>query len=289
MKARVLILILAIAGTVNWQAVAQTNDTYPVLRTLDGETYTRVEVSKVTAAYLIVFFEGGAARIDLTNLPPGIQKKYHFDSVMAAAANEAEAKKHAAAQALAKAEQEEFVRSQAPIGDTVKVRILETLDAPNDYRVSANGVEQTITILPKPVSAVNFVIRMGTVSQNLHALNAAQQAQRQYAGQQRAFADAMEHWANDGSLNPSYAPQQLEANLAEQKVKEQQQQISELTAELSKMRQEAVQATTILARPTGRVRGVTRLWQFMGMPTENPGEPRQQNFPSRWRGTAQPN
>jgi hypothetical protein len=89
MKARLLIASALIIGMFDFAVTAQTNDTYPVLKTLDGKVYTNAEVISVTHSYLTVFFDGGGVRIDLTNLSPEIQKRYHFDAGAAAAASEA--------------------------------------------------------------------------------------------------------------------------------------------------------------------------------------------------------
>jgi hypothetical protein len=250
--------------------LAQTNDTYSILKTLDGARYTNAEVSSVTAAYAIVFYDGGGMKIPLTNFPPELQRKYHFDAAGAAALEKVEAEKQAAARAKYSAQQAEIIRAQAPIGDPVRTRILQILATPGQYKVSANGIEQTVMIASVPENVIDFINRMNATREQLDSLNEEQKSQRQYAARQRSLADATEHWADDGTVNPNYSSRRLEANLAEAKSQEQLTQIGELTREVAKMRQEELMKTTILARPTGWAPSSVRVWQFVGVPTAAP-------------------
>jgi hypothetical protein len=100
MKLKVIIAISVFAvGLFCSSGKAQTNDVYPILKTLDGATYTNAEISSVTAAYAIVIYGGGGTKIPLTNLPPELQKKYHYDPAAAAAFDKAQADKKAKYQA----------------------------------------------------------------------------------------------------------------------------------------------------------------------------------------------
>jgi hypothetical protein len=246
-------------------AFAADTNTIPFL-TIGGQTFTNVEIGTVTASHVTVFYNGGGQQVAISNLPAYLQKRFNYDPAKAAAVEQAEAEKKAAARASIESQQAEFIRAQAPIGEPVRVRILQILLAPNQYKVSANGVEQTVTITPIPKDVIDFINRINVTREQLDALKAEQQSQRQYAAKQRALANATEHWNDDDTVNPNYSARQLEANLAEVRSREQLAQISELTSELAKMSQEELMKTTILARPTGWAPSSVRLWKFVGMP-----------------------
>jgi hypothetical protein len=67
-------------------AAGQTNEVhFDVLRTLDGQTISNATVKPMSAAYVIVFFDAGGAKIALTNLPADVQKQFGFDPAKAQA------------------------------------------------------------------------------------------------------------------------------------------------------------------------------------------------------------
>jgi hypothetical protein len=265
MKTKILANLVAIAGLLGQCATAQTNDTYAVLRTLDGTAYRNVEVGSVTATHLIVSFDGGGAGIPFTNLPPEIQRKYHFDP--AAAAN-AEAARRARSLRESQQRQAQAQQDLSWRGETVKIRILQMNPEIYEYKITSNGVPLTITMFKLPNDVTDFVQRINSASNSLADLKVSIVNQRQYAARQRAFANAMQHYADDGTTNPNYAPKQYEANLAEGKAQELSTEIGELTAELAKMRQEQFKRTTILARPTKKFFN-HQVWEFVGMPSDD--------------------
>jgi len=73
-------MLLFIAGL----ASAQTNDAhFDILRTLDGQSFTNATITRTTAAFAIVDFDGGGLRIAFTNLSADIQKRFGFDPAKA--------------------------------------------------------------------------------------------------------------------------------------------------------------------------------------------------------------
>jgi hypothetical protein len=248
-------------------------DKFKTLETLDGQVFTNAEITKVIAGYAVVFWDGGGKMVAFTNFPAWLRKKYHFDAAAAAAVEKAEAEteKQAAAQASLSTQQAEIIRAQAPIGDPVRVRIRQILVVPSQYKVSANGVEQTLIIRSIPEDVIDFIKRVNATREQFDSAVEEQKSQRQYAATQRSMADATEHYVfwQDGSttINPDYSSRQLEANLAEAKSNEQLTQIGELKSKLAEMRREEVMKTTILARPLDWVSSYGRVWQFVGIPT----------------------
>jgi hypothetical protein len=65
-------------------AAGQTKDAhFDILRTLDGQSFTNATITRTTAAFAIVDFDGGGKRIAFTNLSEAIQKRFGFDPVKA--------------------------------------------------------------------------------------------------------------------------------------------------------------------------------------------------------------
>jgi hypothetical protein len=105
MKAFTLLILSA------GMTAGQTNDVhFDILRTLDGHAFTNATITRTTAAFAIVDFDGGGAKIPLTNLPTGIQRQFGFNKTNAAAEIAlAESKRQMAGQAsqdVAKAQEE---------------------------------------------------------------------------------------------------------------------------------------------------------------------------------------
>ena len=63
------------------------------VRTLDGKTYQNCTVSLVEPDALCVLFPGGGARVKFINLPENLRDAYGYDSVKAAAYEQAQASK----------------------------------------------------------------------------------------------------------------------------------------------------------------------------------------------------
>lgn len=82
-----IFLILSAAST-----TAETNR-FPSLR-VGSSTYTNAEIRAVTATDLIISFDGGGAKVALTNLSPELQKRFGYDPAKAKASGaEVELKK----------------------------------------------------------------------------------------------------------------------------------------------------------------------------------------------------
>ena len=66
--------------------LAETNEIHvDILRTADGQTYSNATVKPMNAAFAIVDFDAGGAKVAFTNLPQDIQALLGFDSAKARA------------------------------------------------------------------------------------------------------------------------------------------------------------------------------------------------------------
>ncbi|MGA2748795.1 MAG: hypothetical protein ABSG59_08465 [Verrucomicrobiota bacterium] len=255
------IVVLATAAACS----ADTVDSFPVLTTLDGQSYTNAEITRVTVSYAIVLFDGGGKKIPLSQLPVELQKKYHFDPAAAAAAEQAEIDKRLAEQRQAQAQLAEFFRSQGPTGDAVKVHVLKVLQ-PYQYQVSVAGAEQTITMNSMPQDVMDFIQRRDSLHNSITNLQSQIESQRQYAANQAAIAKSMKRRSS------GYAAQNAVAKQANAEVQQQQRQLTALQAELDKLNKADAKNTTILARPTDKVPVWGRIWLYVGMAPETPPE-----------------
>ena len=84
MRIQAWLALAAIAGVTDCTAAAQGNDTnvFPVL-SIRGQNLTNVTISSVNPAYAIIFFDRGAKRVPLSDLPDFLQKKYGYDPAKA--------------------------------------------------------------------------------------------------------------------------------------------------------------------------------------------------------------
>lgn len=90
MRSGIFLAVLLAAAALT----ARADEKFPVLR-LDGETYTNVTVTKVTATDVYFFHNGGMGNVKLKKLPPDLQKHFQYDSGKAAAAENQQAANNA--------------------------------------------------------------------------------------------------------------------------------------------------------------------------------------------------
>ena len=86
------------------------------------------------------------------------------------------------------------------------------------FKISTNGTEHAVTFFNAPKEVTDFIERINSIRSSLENLTVANQSQRQYAANQRAIANATEHFRDDASVNPNYSLQLAEAIL--DKIKE---------------------------------------------------------------------
>jgi thiol-disulfide isomerase/thioredoxin len=84
MKIKVLFPLILAAGIV---VVRADDEQFPILK-VGSDTYTNVTVTHVTASDISFIHAGGAANVKLKDLPPELQKQFHYDSKQAQAAEQ---------------------------------------------------------------------------------------------------------------------------------------------------------------------------------------------------------
>jgi hypothetical protein len=117
-------------------ARAQTNF-FPLLN-CKNRIYTNATIESVTPATATIFWDGGGERIPLTNLPPEILTRYHYDPQAAQEYLDAQAAKKADLQDRTDREFADLVRAQSTLGPAQKIRIVKII---SDFRfqIEADG------------------------------------------------------------------------------------------------------------------------------------------------------
>jgi hypothetical protein len=122
MKIRIILPILCVFYALTVQAYAQTN--FDVLVCANA-SYTNATIVRATPAYVVVDFDGGIAKVCLTNLPELLQEKYHYDpaaaekALAAETAREKSARDQVVAQQLA---QQKYLASLAGPVETITIQ-----------------------------------------------------------------------------------------------------------------------------------------------------------------------
>jgi hypothetical protein len=88
------------------QVRAQNTNIIPLL-TIDDQTYTNVELGSVTGSRVAIFYDGGGKRVAISNLPPNLQQRLHYDPEVARSQDVVEAQRRAVSQNRAAAEARE--------------------------------------------------------------------------------------------------------------------------------------------------------------------------------------
>jgi hypothetical protein len=205
---------------------AQTN--FPVLNTLDGRSFTNVTVSSATPAYIIALYDGGGTKLYFTNLEPSVRDMFHFDPEKADSFADGEAASKRKVQANIQAATEAELKAENAVGEIQTVQVLLHLEY---YKYRINVGNQDVVFLNLPSSVTQFLDTDTGVGAKAPSDTPKPQSRRA----RRAAASAA------ATPAPSNAASNNVAKVAAEK-------------------------TTILARPTGKIVGGLRVWQFAGFP-----------------------
>jgi hypothetical protein len=230
---------------------AQTN--FDVLVCNDA-SYTNATIIRATPGYVVVDFNGGIAKVAMTNLPANLQEQYHYDPDKAAAALAAD-EKHRLEVINAKAEQAKILASLR--GTNQMIRVNAVLDSFGKCQTSAGQIY--LAGLPSSVS--EYLARYT----QLKALVAESQVQ----------ADNKTRDANTaigGGGNPAAVWEAMKQSLkgkgkqTTEKIHEADEateNLSKLKSNLAEMESGLVQNTTVVAYPTGMRYSGLPMWQFV--------------------------
>jgi hypothetical protein len=115
----ILAVLLLLVST----ACAQTNF-FPVLE-CKNRAYTNATIESFTPATVTIFWDGGGERIPITNLPPELLTRYHYDPQAAQAYLDEQAAKKAAMQERADQALAAIARARGNLGPAQQIHIVK--------------------------------------------------------------------------------------------------------------------------------------------------------------------
>ncbi len=232
----VMLLLLGAAPLV--RASADTN-TFAVLE-CKGQTFTNARISSVTAAYAIVFFDGGGKKVPLSDLPPFLQERYGYDPAKAEQSIAAEKQKK---EALAQAYAEQAALEASTQGDRQKVRVLKILGnyiGDTHCEIEASGSHEEVLMAGGDFSPIQeYYSKLETLESDAAAIQGTKSGQ----GSRRSRRAAAMAGVTPQN-NAAYA--------------------SLIAAQLKAMKTQGTNLTTIYASPTTRKYANLPIWTYLG-------------------------
>lgn len=233
---------------------AQTN--FDVLACRNA-SYTNATIIRATPAYVVVDFNGGVAKVAMTNLPLNLQHQLHYNPEAAAAALAAEEQRKVD-ELKAKAKQARYLASLR--GTNQVIRVNAVLDLFGRCQTSAGEIYLT----GLPASASGYLAQYAQLKA---AVAESQiQADNQTRAANTALGDGGSPLAVWGAMKQSLNGKGRQTTRQIQMADEAAGNLSNLQARLAEMESGLAQRTTIIAYPTGLNYSGLPQWQFVSGP-----------------------
>ena len=233
--------------------MAQTNFDVLVCR---NASYTNASIIRTTPAYAVVSFEGGLAKVAMTNLPDTLQKQFGYDPEKAAALLAAE-EKHRLAVVKARADQARLIASLRGTNQTIQIKVV--LD---DYGQCQTSVGQ-IYAIGLPASVSEFLANYYQLKANIPTAEAnAGQLMRDY---KRADANAMTGASGDPAFVDAWMAQRQRAENMRVDAENAADEVKNMKSRLAEMQDNLIQNTSVVAYPTGLKYSGFQQWQCVGV------------------------
>jgi hypothetical protein len=208
--------------------------------TIDGHTYTNVELGTVTASHVTIFYDGGGQKVAISNLPAYLQKRFNYDPDVARSEDAAEAQRKAAIRQRAEQSAKAVAIAKGTLGPAQTIRILKVSNEAQLQLqiVQTNGQPAEAYIHNLPYEVLTFV-------RDLNGTKATVEAEKYVQYNDRATG-------NGGA----YATRQAQKAADER-------HLADLEGPYGN---HAKACTTIIARPSAYLpyRNV-RQWEYQGM------------------------
>jgi hypothetical protein len=236
-------------------AFTQTNF-FPVLE-CKNRIYTNATIDTVSPATVTIFWDGGGERIPITNLPPELLARYHYDPQAAQKYLDAQGAKKAAQQERANQEHAAIVRAQNTLGPAQTIRIVNAF---SDYhlQIEADGKVTSAYIHNLPLAILAAFREMNQTKAEAASLEA------QIPPDQKVPAQPVPSTAT--GTRAQRAAARAQRNAATARATD-----ADATAALAKVKahlKELESRTTITACPTDYITGEgARQWEYQGMST----------------------
>ncbi len=238
------------------RAGAQSNF-FPLLN-CRNRAYTNATIDSVTPASATILWDGGGERIPITNLPPELLNRYHYDPQAAHDYLDAEAAKKAALKESADEESAALALAQGTLGPAQKIRIIKII---SDFhlQIEAEGKVSEASIRKLPAEVLASFRELTQAKVDAARLEAQIKQDHQSAAPQPA--------PNMGNSRARRAAAQAQKNAAHAQKSTTDADTAALVKVNSRLK-ELESRTSILACPSDFVTsGGTRLWQFQAPAT----------------------
>jgi hypothetical protein len=116
-----------LAALLGFAPAAWTQTNFFPLLNCKNRTYTNATIEAATPATVTIFWDGGGERIPITDLPPELLTRYHYDAQAAQEYLDAQAAKKAALKERADQESAAIARAQSTLGPAQKIRIVKMI------------------------------------------------------------------------------------------------------------------------------------------------------------------
>ncbi len=169
---KIFLLIVAAALALS-TGKAQTN--FLPRLDVDGQSYTNVHIVRTTLSDAVIEFDGGAAKVALSNFPPVIQQQYGYDPEKARQAAIAEAAKHEEAMAAEAVRNAELQKLQNWRGTTMTATVHSVdgvIGAWTKCQLTVSNKTETVLLAGLPASIQQFFANKNNQSNQVAVLSA---------------------------------------------------------------------------------------------------------------------
>lgn len=252
-----LTLLLAVS------CYAQSN-TIPEL-TVAGKTYHNARIDRATASHAIIYFDGGIAKVALSNMPPAFQKQYGYDPAKASKAIKEEADRESAKRiASAKLAAQNQTAENAKAASSQMVSVFQIIS--NIGYDKCDTSAGTILISGLPSQTKDFFNRESALSAAISDHELA--ADRNEAALERANATTPTGAGGSPEFVNAVMAKRNQINLALIDAKNERKNISKLTQSLTSLQSARKSFTSITAYSTGQSYAGVPIWKCIGIALE---------------------
>jgi hypothetical protein len=230
-------------------AYGQTNF-FPLLKVGD-KTYTNATITRVNPAEATVIFDGGGAQVAVSNLPPELRERYHYDPQTAARFLAEQRERKAA---LKKMDAETAARA-ASVSEPVLIKVME-IDAGSEKALTDMGL---IWLRNIPAQTAQYLAGRIQLADEIQALTSRIEINERDAQYAHALAATNAYY---NYINPFYGAdvmgQMHAANVMSDNVNNEKIELERLSKALDDYTHQGEHLATIRATKTAK--------QYLGMP-----------------------
>lgn len=239
----IIVLIFAAISALTPEASADV--TFDLLHTTQRD-FTNATIIRTNPAYVVVDWPGGLAKVWMTNLSPELQKQFGYSASNAAAAVLLE-QRNAAAKKQSDIAYRKYLGSLR--GTNQVIRVVSILDAGlGECSIAGQTAHGTVYLMSMPASASGFFTRKADLQNQIADLK-----------ETPITVTATVNDPNDP--DPGFTSQLRAREALDDAKQARQQQLGDLNSQLKDLNDSQLDATTLMAYPTGLSRDGIPIWQ----------------------------